>query len=49
MCFSQQEIEQNLSFMRPVLQEATVQRIAEVPGGISLRHVAHTRLAMHPG
>ena len=46
MCFSQQLIEQNLSFMRPVLQEATVQRIAEVPGGISLRHVAQTRLAM---
>jgi hypothetical protein len=28
------------------LHDATVQRIAEVPGGISLRHVAQTRLAM---
>ena len=28
--------------------EATVQRIAWVPGGINLRHVAQTRLAMPP-
>jgi hypothetical protein len=47
-CFSQQVTEQNRSFKRPVLQEATVHRIAEVPGGINLRHVAQTRLAM-PG
>ena len=45
-CFSQQPIEQNRSFMRPVLHEATVHRIADVPGGINLRHVAQTRLAM---
>jgi hypothetical protein len=45
-CFSQHAAEQNRSFMRPVLHDATVQRIAGVPGGISLRHVAHTRLAM---
>jgi hypothetical protein len=48
MCFSQQVTEQNRSFKRPVLQEATVHRIAEVPGGINLRQVAQTRLAM-PG
>jgi hypothetical protein len=47
-CFSQQVTEQNRSFKRPVLQDATVHRIAEVPGGINLRHVAQTRLAM-PG
>ena len=47
-CFSQHPIEQNLSFIRPVLHEATVHRIADVPGGISLRHVAQTKLAM-PG
>lgn len=45
-CFSQQPTVQNRSFIRPVLHEATVHRIAEVPGGISLRHVAQTRLAM---
>jgi hypothetical protein len=28
------------------LQEATVHRTAEVPGGINLRHVAQTKLAM---
>lgn len=49
MCFSQQLTEQNRSFSRPVLHEATVQRIAEVPGGMSLRHVAQTRLAMPLG
>ncbi len=46
MCFSQHPTEQNRSFIRPVLHEATVQRTAEVPGGINLRHVAQTRLAM---
>src|SRR3569833_4543397 len=45
-CFSQHTTEQNRSFIRPVLQEATVQRTAAVPGGISLRQVAQTRLAM---
>jgi hypothetical protein len=33
--------------MRPVLHDATVQRTAEAPVGINLRHVAQTRLAMH--
>ena len=47
-CFSQQIGEQNRSFIRPVLQEATVQRTAEVPGGINLRQVAQTKLAMEP-
>ena len=37
---------QNRSFIRPVLHEATVQRTAEAPGGINLRHVAQARLAM---
>ena len=46
-CFSQHATEQNRSFIRPVLHDATVHRTAEVPGGISLRHVAQTRLAMH--
>ena len=46
MCFSQQMTEQNRSFRRPVLHEATVQRTAEVPGGINLRQVAQTKLAM---
>ena len=46
ICFSQQPTEQNRSFMRPELQEATVHLIADVPIGISLRHVAQTRLAM---
>ena len=46
MCFSQQEMVQKRSFMRPVLHEATVQRTAAVPGGINLRHVAQARLAM---
>ena len=32
--------------MRPVLHDATVQRTAGVPGGISLRHVAQTRDAI---
>jgi hypothetical protein len=40
-------IVQKRSFNRPVLQDITVQRIAEVPGGINLRQVAQTRLAMH--
>jgi len=47
-CFSQQVTEQKRSFMRPVLHDATVHRTADVPGGINLRHVAQTRLAMHP-
>ena len=38
---------QKRSFILPVLHDATVQRIAFVPGGISLRQVAQTRLAMH--
>jgi hypothetical protein len=46
MCFSQHTIVQNRSFIRPVLHDATVHRTAEVPGGINLRHVAQTRLAM---
>jgi hypothetical protein len=46
MCFSQHVTEQKRSFILPVLHDATVQRIALVPGGISLRHVAQTRLAM---
>ena len=46
-CFSQHVTEQNLSFIRPVLHDATVHRTADVPGAISLRQVAHTRLAMH--
>lgn len=45
-CFSQHATEQNRSFIRPVLHDATVQRIAGEPIGISLRHVAQTRLAM---
>lgn len=45
-CFSQHTTEQNRSFMRPVLHDATVHRTAEAPGGINLRHVAQTRLAM---
>jgi hypothetical protein len=45
-CFSQHATEQKRSFMRPVLHEATVQRTAEAPGGINVRHVAQTRLAM---
>ena len=48
MCFSQHVIEQNRSFIRPVLHDATVHLTAGVPGGINLRHVAQTRLAMHP-
>ena len=32
--------------MRPVLHDATVHLTAEAPGGINLRHVAQTRLAM---
>lgn len=32
--------------MRPVLHDATVHRIAEAPGGINLRQVAQTKLAM---
>jgi hypothetical protein len=35
--------------MRPVLHDATVHRTAEAPGGINLRHVAQTRLAMPRG
>jgi len=46
-CFSQQRTVQNRSFIRPVLHDATVHRIADVPGGINLRHVAQTKLAMH--
>ena len=46
MCFSQHVTEQNRSFIRPVLHDATVHRTAEAPGGINLRHVAQTRLAM---
>jgi hypothetical protein len=45
-CFSQHVTEQNRSLSRPVLHDATVQRMADVPGGISLRHVAQTKLAM---
>src|SRR3954466_10597974 len=48
-CFSQHTTEQNRSFVRPVLHDATVHRTAEVPGGINLRHVAQTRLAMPGG
>ena len=48
-CFSQQIAEQNRSLSRPVLHDATVQRIADVPGGISLRQVAQTKLAMPCG
>ncbi len=47
MCFSQHPTEQKRSLSRPVLHEATVHRTAEVPGGMSLRHVAQTKLAMH--
>jgi hypothetical protein len=47
-CFSQHTTEQNRSFVRPVLHDATVHRTAEAPGGINLRHVAQTMLAMHP-
>jgi hypothetical protein len=32
--------------MRPVLHDATVHRIEDAPGAISLRHVAQARLAM---
>jgi hypothetical protein len=46
MCFSQHVIVQNRSFMRPVLHDATVQRTADVPGGMSFLHVAQTRLAI---
>jgi hypothetical protein len=46
MCFSQHTIVQNRSFIRPVLHDATVHRTAEVPGGINLRQVAQTKLAM---
>jgi len=45
-CFSQQDTEQNRSLSRPVLHDATVHRMAEVPGGMSLRQVAQTKLAM---
>lgn len=45
-CFSQHATEQKRSLSRPVLHEATVHRIAEAPIGISLRHVAQTKLAM---
>ena len=45
-CFSQQTTEQNRSFIRPVLHDATEHRTAEAPGGINLRHVAQTKLAM---
>ncbi len=45
-CFSQHATVQNRSFIRPVLHEATVHRIAGEPGGINLRHVAQARLAM---
>ena len=45
-CFSQHVTEQNRSFIRPVLHDATVQRIAVTPIGINLRHVAQTKLAM---
>lgn len=45
-CFSQHATEQNRSFMRPVLHDATVHRIVDAPIGISFRQVAHTRLAM---
>ncbi len=47
-CFSQHATVQNRSFILPVLHEATVQRTAEVPTGMSLRHVAQTKLAI-PG
>lgn len=45
-CFCQQATLQNRSFIRPVLHEATVHRIADAPGAINLRHVAQARLAM---
>ena len=45
-CFSQHATEQNRSFMRPALHDATVHRTADAPGGINLRHVAQTKLAM---
>jgi hypothetical protein len=45
-CFSQHATEQNRSFMRPALHDATVHRTVEAPGGINVRHVAQTMLAM---
>jgi len=45
----QHETEQKRSLSRPVLHDATLHRIAAVPIGISLRQVAHTKLAMPPG
>jgi hypothetical protein len=48
-CFSQHETEQNRSLRRPVLHDATVHRTAEAAGGINLRHVAQTMLAMPRG
>lgn len=45
-CFCQHATEQNRSFIRPVLHDATVHRTADAPGGINLRHVAQTKLAM---
>ncbi|HEY4242609.1 MAG TPA: hypothetical protein VGM88_22480 [Kofleriaceae bacterium] len=47
-CFSQHFVVQNRSFIRPVLHDATVHRIALAPGGISFLQVAHTRLAIEP-
>lgn len=46
MCFSQQMTEQNRSFILPVLQDATVHRIALVPTGMSFLQVAQTKLAI---
>lgn len=43
-CFSQHATEQNRSFIRPALHEATEQRYAGAPRAISLRHVAQTML-----
>ncbi len=45
-CFCQHATVQKRNFSRPVLHDATVHRMAEVPIGINLRHVAQTKLAM---
>lgn len=45
-CFCQHATVQKRNFRRPVLHDATVHRMAEVPIGINLRHVAQTKLAM---
>lgn len=44
--FCQHATVQKRSLSRPVLHEATVHRMADVPIGINLRHVAQTKLAM---